>query len=146
MMALAALRIVLVRAVVLLQLDDLDLREMLFHVEQVGDLRAAPAVNALVVVADHAQVAMLLRQRLDELELRGVGVLVFVHHHVAVLRAAGLQRVGMLAEEPQREQDQIVEIHGVAGAQGGFVALGGCARPSRGRLGRRTPPRVRRRS
>ena len=65
---------------------------------------------------------MLRGQRVDELELRGVGVLVFVHHHVAVFGAAGFQRVGMLLEEPEREQDQIVEIHRVAGAQGGFVA------------------------
>ena len=97
MMALAALRMVLVRAVILLELDDLDLREMLFHVEQVGDLRAAPAVDALVVIADHAEVAMLLRQGVDELELRGIGVLIFVHHDVAIFGAAGFQRVGMLA-------------------------------------------------
>ncbi len=42
---------------------------MFFQVEQVGDLRAAPAVDALVVVAHHAEVAMLQRQRVDELKL-----------------------------------------------------------------------------
>ena len=41
-----------------------------------------------------------------------------------ILGAAGFQRVGMLAEQAEREQDQIVEIHRVAGVQGGFVALG----------------------
>ena len=109
-------------AVVLLELDDLGLREMLLHVEQVGDLRAAPAVDALVVIADDAEVAMLAGEGLDELELRGIGVLVFIHHHVTVFGAAGLQRLGMLFEEPEREQDQIVEIHGIASAQGGLVA------------------------
>ena len=29
----------------------------------------------------------------------------------------------MFAEKPQREQNQVVEIHGVAGVQGGFVTL-----------------------
>ena len=29
----------------------------------------------------------------------------------------------MLAEEPQRQQNQIVEVHGIAGVQGGFVTL-----------------------
>jgi len=48
------------RAVILLELDDSDLREMLFHVEQVGDLRPTPAVDALIVIADHAEIAMLL--------------------------------------------------------------------------------------
>ena len=59
--------------------------------------RAAPAVDALVVIAHDAEVAMLAGQRVDQLELGGVGVLVFIHHHVAVLGAAGFQRVGVLA-------------------------------------------------
>ena len=71
-------------AIILLELDDFDLGKMLFQVEQVGDFRAAPAVNALVIIADDAEIAMLLGQRVDEIELRGVGVLVFVHHHIAI--------------------------------------------------------------
>ncbi len=71
-----------------------------------------------------------LRERVDEFELRGVRVLIFVHHDVTIFRAAGFERVGMLAEQPQREQNQIVEIHGVAGVQRGFVTLGECARAS----------------
>ena len=59
MSALAAVRMVVVRTVILLELDDFDLGIMLFQVEQVGDFRAAPAVNALVVIAHHAEVAML---------------------------------------------------------------------------------------
>ena len=128
-------------AVILLELDDFDLGEMLFHVEQVGDFRAAPAVNALVIVADDAQVAMLLRQRLHQLELRGVGVLVFIHHHVAVLRAAGASASGCSLEKPQREQDQVVEIHGIAGAQGGLVTRADVFGQGPRRLGRRKPPR-----
>ncbi len=95
---------------------------MLLDLEQVGDFRAAPAVNALIVVADHAKVAVLAGQVMDQAELRGVGVLVFIHHHVAVAGAAGFQRHGLLAEEPQREQNQIVKVHRIAGAQGRFVA------------------------
>ena len=95
---------------------------MLLHVEQIGDLRAAPAVDALVVVAHDAEVAVVGGQLADELELGGVGVLVFVHHHISILRAAGGQGVGMPGKKPQRQQDQVVEIHRVAGAQRGLVA------------------------
>ena len=49
---------------------------MLFHIEQVGDFRAAPAVDALVVIADDAQIAVLLREGMHELELCGVCILV----------------------------------------------------------------------
>jgi hypothetical protein len=75
-------------AVILLEADDFDLGKMLFHVKQIGDLRAAPAVNALVVVAHHAKIAVDRSQMVDKLELRPVGVLVFVHHHVFVFVAA----------------------------------------------------------
>ena len=108
--------------IVLLQLDDLHFRVMLFHVEQVGDLRAAPAVNALVIVAHHAEVAMLPRQRVHQPELSGVRVLIFVHHHVTILRAAAGERVRMLPEQSQRQQNEVVKIHCVARAQSGLVA------------------------
>jgi hypothetical protein len=130
----------------LLQLDDLHLGEMLFEVEQVGDLRAAPAVDALVVVADDAEVAMHLRQRVDEFKLRAVRVLILVRHHVAILGAAGFQRVGMLAEQPEREQNQIVEVHGIAGVEGGFVTLGDVLREGAEHWDRRNNRRVRRHS
>ena len=38
------------------------------------------------------------------------------------LRAAGGEGVGMPGEKPQCQQNQVVEIHGVAGAQGALVA------------------------
>ena len=37
-------------------------------------------------------------------ELGGIRVLVFIHHDVAVLGAAGLQRLRMLVEEPQSQE------------------------------------------
>ena len=95
--------------------------KMLLHVEEIGDFRAAPAVDALVVIADDAEIAMLAGERMDEIELGGVGVLIFVHHDVTILRAAGFEGVGMFGEQLQREENQVVEIHGVAGVQGGFV-------------------------
>ena len=101
---------------------------MLLEVEQIGDFRAAPAINALVIVADHAKIPVLLRERMDQLKLRGVGVLIFVHHHVTIFRAAGFQRIGMLTEQAERKQNQIVKVHGIAGVQGGFITLGNVLR------------------
>ena len=114
--------------------------------EQVGDFRAAPAVNALVIVADHAEIPMLFRQRMNEFKLRGVRVLILVHHDVLIFRAAGFERVGMLAEQPQREQNQIVEVHGIAGVQRGFVTLGDVLRQRADACDRRRFSRSRRRS
>ena len=89
------------RAVVLLELDDLHFWKMLFHVEQVRDFCPAPSINALVIITHDTEIPMLSRERLYQLELRRVGVLVFVHHDVAIFRAAAFQRPRMLGEKLQ---------------------------------------------
>ena len=43
-------------AVILLQLNDFYLGIVFFHFEQVRDLRAPPAIDALIVIADDAEV------------------------------------------------------------------------------------------
>src|SRR5207302_1371835 len=58
----------------------------------------------------------------DQFELGGISVLVFVNKHVTEFIAAGLQRFGMFAKQPQSEEDEIVKIHGVASPQRGFIA------------------------
>ena len=52
-------------SIILLELDDFHFGKMLFHVEQVGDLRPAPAVDALIIIAHDAEVAMFLSERLE---------------------------------------------------------------------------------
>jgi hypothetical protein len=53
---------------------------------QVVQRGAAPAVDALVVVAHGGEAATLAHQQLEHFVLRGVGVLVFVHQHMAQQR------------------------------------------------------------
>src|SRR5688500_625225 len=48
------------RAVILLEADDLGAREILLEPEDVGDLRAAPGIAALVLVADAADALALV--------------------------------------------------------------------------------------
>ena len=73
-------------AVVLLQLDDLQLRIVLRQAPQVVQRGAAPAVDALVVVTHGGEGAGLAHQPLHQLVLGGVGVLVFVHQHMGQAR------------------------------------------------------------
>jgi hypothetical protein len=70
------------RAVVLLELDRHRRREVQVEAEDVGDLGAAPAVDRLVVVADHAQVLARAGEPAHHLELGAVGVLILVDHQV----------------------------------------------------------------
>ncbi len=71
------------RAVVLLERDHLQARVVGRQALQVLDRRAAPAVDALVVVADRGEAAARPGDQLHQLVLHAVGVLVFVDQDVA---------------------------------------------------------------
>ena len=71
------------RTVILLQAHDQRAGEIALEFEDVLDLRAAPRVDRLVVVADAADVLVLLREQPQPQILRDVGVLVLVDQHIA---------------------------------------------------------------
>ena len=75
----------------------------LLEPEDVADRRAAEPVDRLVVVADHGQVPVRLREERDELRLGSVRVLEFVHEDVAEAALQGLPGTRRLAKQPQRE-------------------------------------------
>ena len=77
------------RAVILLEPDDLRAGEVLFEAQDVGDLRAAPGIDRLVVVADAAEVAARLGEQPQPVVLALVGVLIFVDEDVAEALAVG---------------------------------------------------------
>ena len=74
---------------------------MFFHIEQVGDFRSPPAIDALVIITDHAEVPMLPRHCLYQLELRGISILIFIDHYITIFGPALFQRVGMFCEKLQ---------------------------------------------
>ena len=100
-------------AVVLLELDDLRIRKVLFKVQNVADIRAAPAVDRLIVVADDAEVAALLCQQAHEHILRVVGILILVHVDIAELALIRLQHRRMRGKQLQRLDDQVVKVERV---------------------------------
>ena len=86
-------------AVVLLETNHPGAGEILFEFQDVADIRAPPAVDALIVVAHHAQVPMLLRQQAHNVVLGHVGVLILVHQNIAEPIAILLQDVRPLLEK-----------------------------------------------
>ena len=110
-------------AVILLQFDDLGIREILFKVQDVADVRPAPAVDALVVVPHHAQVPALLGQQPDKSILGGVGVLVFVHMDIVEALPVIIQNRRVIHKQLQGPKQQIVKIQGV-GRPEPFLVIG----------------------
>ena len=94
--------------------------------------------EALIDVADDHDAAVVGGEEAHELELRGVGVLELVDEDVPEAVAVALERFGVLAEQPHREHEQIVEVDGrrflqpalVLGVHVGEPPLGRRRRPS----------------
>ena len=89
-------------AVVLLQLHQLGLGIILFKVQNIANIRPAPAVNALVRIAHHAQIAVLAGQKLCQKILHMVGILILVHHDVIKFILIFFPCLGNLLQEAQR--------------------------------------------
>ena len=108
-------------AVVLLQPDDLCALEPLLEAQNVLDGGAPEAVDALVVVAHHADVLIPARQQGGQQVLQVVGVLVLVDEHVAELALVEAAGLLVVLQKQHRLQDQVVEVHGVGGLEAALV-------------------------
>jgi hypothetical protein len=109
-------------AVVLLQDGDPRAGVVALEVQDVAGVGAAPRVDGLVVVAHHAEVLTRTGQQARHLKLGAVGVLVLVDHQVVPALPALLAHLHVVAEEPDREEQEVVEVRGPGGAQRLLVA------------------------
>ena len=110
-------------AVVLLQADQLGIGEVATELLDVLDLGAAPAVDRLVVVADHHQALAALGEQAQPGVLHGVGVLELVDQDVAEALLVVRQQVGLVAPQVQRAQQQLGEIDHSGARAGVFIGL-----------------------
>lgn len=94
-------------AVVFFEEDAVQAGEVEVHALDVAHVRVAPAVDALVGIADDADVA---RQAAQELVLHGVRVLELVDEDVVDVR----RELGVLAEEAHAQHEQVVKVERVA--------------------------------
>ena len=98
------------RAVVTLQPDHSRAGKILLEAQDVVDLRAAPAIDGLVVVTDAADVPPPLRDQPQPEILRDVGILILVYQHVAEAILILRGDFGVVAEEADGFEQQIAEI------------------------------------
>ena len=110
------------RAVILFELDQLELRVVARQSTQVLDIGAAPAVDRLVVVADRGECRARPCQQLEQVVLAGVGVLVLVDQQVAQAVLPLVEHLLLRAEQFNRQGNQIVEVDGLIGFERRRVA------------------------
>ena len=108
------------RAVVLFEANGLRVGKILFELEDVADVRAAPGVDGLVFIADDADVAVFTKE-LHQLVLRTVRVLVLVDEQILVLAVVALADFARRLQQANGFEQQIVEVHRVRLEE--FVAI-----------------------
>ena len=94
----------------MLEFNHLGPRESLFKVQNILDVRTAELINRLIVVTDHAEIAILFRKQFDKAELHGVRVLILVHHDVAEALLIVGQHIRVCLEELHCFQEQIIKV------------------------------------
>ena len=125
------------RAVVLLQTNGLCAGIDALKVEDVLDGGTAEPVDALVIVADDADVLFRPGEQADQAELCHAGVLVFVHEQIAVFVLVELPHLLVPGQQLDGLVDEVIEIERTGVLQLLFVG--------RIDLGRQRPLRIPRR-
>ncbi len=97
-------------AVVPLETHDMRLWKIVLEVENVAEVCAAPFVDRLVGVANHAEIPMLPCQALNQQILRAVGVLILVDHQEPELVAVAFADGFGLLEQLHSLQQEVVEV------------------------------------
>ena len=110
-------------AVVLLEADGARVLVLLFKIEDVLDRRAAELVDALVIIADDADVAPAIGKQGRELILEIVRVLILIDKYIFKFGTPVLAHVRMLIEQAHGIVDQVVKVHRPGGKQALPVGL-----------------------
>ena len=100
-------------AVVLLQADRAAALVFLFKVQNIRDVRAAEFVNALVIVADDADIALFPHELLHQKILQAVRVLILVDEHITELAAVVLAHLALLLQQRDRMEKNVVKVERV---------------------------------
>ncbi len=104
-------------AIVLLEPDHGGVGVVPLETENIAYLRAAPAIDGLVVVPHHAQVAAAVGQQAGQLVLHRVGILKLIHQHVAKTLLPASQDIFFVAQQMHGEHDQVAEVEGIGEPQ-----------------------------
>src|SRR6202021_377122 len=111
------------RSIISLESNDLGAGKVLLEAQDVFDIGAAPGVDRLVVIADTAQIAVGLGKQPEKKILDNVRVLVLVDQDVTEAPAEGVENIAVFAQQPQRLEQEIAEVHRIERLQAGLIAL-----------------------
>ncbi len=97
----------------MLQEDGLGVLEVRLKTLDVAVVRSAPAINGLVFVAYHIQIAVVLRQAAQNGILGEVRILKLIHQNVFKFVRPGAARLWISAHDLVGVHQHVIEVHGV---------------------------------
>ena len=109
--------------VVFLQFISLDFGKGSVELQDIPYVRPSPAVDTLVVVAHHENVAPFACQKFDQSKLYLVGVLKFVHVNIAEFILIIASYVLVFTQQKFAFYQQVVEVHSVVFFQNFLVSV-----------------------
>ena len=111
------------RAIIAVQHMNLRARVSPWKVNDEPHVGSPKGVERLVVIADHPQVRARFHEVIEQPNLSGVDVLIFVDEHM-VVRAGDRRRIGGIPIHcPHHQRHHVGEVDGAGGAKGFLVDL-----------------------
>ena len=109
--------------IVLFQFDHCCIREIFFKIKDISDIRAPPAIDRLVIIANYAEIFIFICQHSHQFILACIGILIFIYHNVLESVLIFFQHGRMLTEQQYCFIDQIIEIQRIIFFQHSLVSL-----------------------
>ncbi len=110
-------------SVILLQTDGFHLLKITQEMLNVLNLRAAPTINGLIIIADDHHPGAVAGQQPDPGILNAVGILKFVHQDVGEPITVMLQDMGFIQPQLMGAQQQLSKIHQPGSVAGFLISL-----------------------
>ncbi len=97
-------------AIISLQLHQDRIRKVRLKPGKYAGLGAAKSIDALIIVANHGDVAVYRGQEPDELILRSVDILVLIDQHILELAGITVQNLLLLLQDADCLHDEIIKV------------------------------------
>jgi hypothetical protein len=118
-----SLKNVLSGAIILLQGDDFSFWKVLLKIQNISNLCSSPAVDGLVIISDHTDVPMGFHHLFDELILDQVGILKFIHHHIAAELPIRPEDLWKAFEKNRYKSEKVSKVESIVPMEIFLIAL-----------------------
>ena len=97
--------------VILLQLEDLRIGIYFRKIENIVNIGTTEGVDTLCIIPHHTDMLMVLGKLQHDAVLCKIGILILIHQNVTELVLITRQHLGVVPEQQECVEQQIVEVH-----------------------------------